>query len=523
MDGRQNLGTMTGVRALVAGRTPQVIAVIALAFTLVVIRSVVWIFFEQSSFDSDQAVVGLMAKHLAEGRAFPLFFYGQHYMLAVEAWLAAPVFRVAGASVAALKLPLLLINLVVTGLLLWLLVRTLKRRPFEALLISIFFVIPPPLVSARLVEAQGSNIEPFLYVLVLWLLRDRPIAFGLLAGFAFLHREFAAYAIAAIIVLDMMTGRAFTRGRLREYAMSWGMFALVVFVVNLLKLKADLLGPGTAGTINEGGLEAQISSWGQFVCWPPTELGMNLGWLGQENLGTIFNWKRDVLGPAGWSRTPTGYRWMAIALGCMSIVALVQVVRGKKHIGSNWQVGAYLMLVAVGAAFAYAVLGCSVRDRSLVRYTLLTIYFPIGLLILFWSAKPPAWSRAVVLGIVVLWGALSLLDNGRFLAAYLHRPPPSRVRELANYLESQGVRYARGTYWIAYQLDFLTEERLTVSSLDKVRVAEYQRIADEHDQQTVHIRPIRDWPRDCEEGIAYRLWCLDYFDRARNVARSTSQ
>ena len=35
---------------------------------------------EQSFFDSDQAIVGLMAKHLSELRAFPVFFYGQTYM-----------------------------------------------------------------------------------------------------------------------------------------------------------------------------------------------------------------------------------------------------------------------------------------------------------------------------------------------------------------------------------------------------------------------------------------------------------
>jgi hypothetical protein len=86
--------------------------------TLVVVRSAVLVFWEQAHFDADQAIVGLMAKHLAELRAFPLFYYGQNYMLGVEAWLAAPVFLIAGASVATLKLPLLALNVVVALLLL---------------------------------------------------------------------------------------------------------------------------------------------------------------------------------------------------------------------------------------------------------------------------------------------------------------------------------------------------------------------------------------------------------------------
>src|SRR4051812_50224726 len=72
---------------------------------LVVLRSLVLVFWEQAQFDSDQAITGLMAKHLAELRAFPLFYYGQSYMLAVEASLAAAMFIPFGASAATLKPP----------------------------------------------------------------------------------------------------------------------------------------------------------------------------------------------------------------------------------------------------------------------------------------------------------------------------------------------------------------------------------------------------------------------------------
>jgi len=38
----------------------------------------------------------------------------------------------------------------------------------------------------------------------------------------------------------------------------------------------------------------------------------------------------------------------------------------------------YLMVVGLAASLAYALLGCTVRDNMLIRYTLLTLYFPIG-------------------------------------------------------------------------------------------------------------------------------------------------
>src|SRR3954452_10239907 len=87
--------------------------ILALLVAVTIVRSAVFVFAPAAHFDSDQAVTGLMAKHLAELRAFPVFWYGQTYMLGVEAWIAAPLMALFGASVTALKLPLLLINIAI--------------------------------------------------------------------------------------------------------------------------------------------------------------------------------------------------------------------------------------------------------------------------------------------------------------------------------------------------------------------------------------------------------------------------
>ena len=51
-----------------------------------------------------------MAKHLSELRHFPLFFYGQNYMLGVQSWIAVPFFWIGGPTVLMLRLPLAIIN-----------------------------------------------------------------------------------------------------------------------------------------------------------------------------------------------------------------------------------------------------------------------------------------------------------------------------------------------------------------------------------------------------------------------------
>jgi hypothetical protein len=277
--------------------------------------------------------------------------------------------------------------------------------------------------------------------------------------------------------------------------------------------------------VNLGGLDAQVSAWKGLLCWRPAEVPLNLRWLAVENLGTIFNYRPDLLGPEGWTRTPAGHSWLAGgALVLMVTIATVETIRGRRNIaGGNWSFGVYLMAVAAQSALAYAVLGCSVQDRSLLRYTLLTLYFPVGLLVLFLTARPRAWSRRLVTAALVVWGACSLVDSSRFLAAYVHSPPPSPSRELVNFLESQGVRYGRAPYWVAYQLDFLSQERLTIASLEKVRVAEYQKIVDQHRGQAIEITHNVAWhDHGCEHGVALRFWCLENLDRARHVTQSRS-
>ena len=128
-------------------------------------------------------MIGLMAKHLSEGRTFPLFTYGQNYNLAFEAWMAAPLFWLAGPSVAMLKLPLLALNIAIVVLLIVYLEKDLQLRPALGFVAASFFILAPPGTSTYFLEASGVNIEPFFVVLLLWITRRRPLVFGMILGF----------------------------------------------------------------------------------------------------------------------------------------------------------------------------------------------------------------------------------------------------------------------------------------------------------------------------------------------------
>jgi hypothetical protein len=211
---------------------------LAIATSIVVLRSIVPLAFEQIV-DADQAVYGLMTKHLSEFRAFPLFFYGQNYMLGVESWIAVPFFWIGGPTVAMQRLPLVLLNIAVAVGYVWVFVR-LGLRPRYALATALPVIAFAPSVSTDLAAALGAGIEPFAYALLLWLIRDRPVAFGALLCFATLHREFTFLALPALALVEIGNKTFWSASSLARRGLA---FAAVWLLVDILKRNINMLGP----------------------------------------------------------------------------------------------------------------------------------------------------------------------------------------------------------------------------------------------------------------------------------------
>ena len=495
----------------------------ALAVVLVVGRSAVWLLWEQSYFDSDQAITGLMAKHLAEGRAFPLVFYGQHYMLAVEAWMVAPVFRLFGVSVATLKLPLLLVNVAIAVLLIRILARDVGLSAWSALVASLFFVIAPPVTASRLLEAQGANVEPLLYVLLLWTMRRQAVAFGLIAGVGFLHREFTAYAVVAILLLEWWYGHLWSIANLRRKAIVFAEMAVVFLVERQLLLRADLLGPGTGGTLPANVTTSPISTWTARFCWNPTQLVPNIAWLFRENLSTLFGWRVAPLADYVTSGLTAGHRWALAALLLLAAAAgaaAVRAIRDHRVVVPRRDAelavpgpafAGYLILVGILALGVYALASCLVQDRMLIRYTLLGLFVPVGVAAWLFRTGSPALKMIAAVA-TILWATASGVDTARLLTEYVRRPPANLYRGLADFLERRGVKYARGPYWTAYQIDFLTNERVIVGSYQKVRITEYEEIVNRHRDKAVTIY-FDDFCKPTEDGVNLLRWCVGGISR----------
>jgi len=465
------------IRRLLSRPTAIAFATAALA---VVLRSFVYLLFEQLSFDSDQAIMGLMAKHLTEGRAFPLFFYGQTYLLAVEAWAAAPIFLIAGPSVAALRASLLGWNLAFA----WLLMATLRGHnnmsAWLALVPALIFVLAPPSIATDLINAQGAIVEPFVYVAALWLLRRRPLWFGAVLGIGFRNREFVAYSIPALIIVELAAGEV-DRKRITEWLAAAVAFAAILQAVEALKPYADLMGPGTRGRT--------------FAALSGSELS-NLRDRFDFAVGALPGRARELLPQIlGWfsgarqvnTTLPIGNRrWLAFpAAACLMLFAgraLLLLFRPAAP-DESWRVAVAgrvaradyaVYLTVVGTIAIVAFIAGKPVLAGYSRYVLLGLLAPIGVIATFLILEPSESARRAAAALVIAWALLMTVDHVAIAASYIRNPDVNVNRIVADTLVAERMTTAVAGYWRAYVITFYARERLHVASWDFVRIQTYQ-------------------------------------------------
>ena len=111
-------------------------------------------------FHADQAVMGIMANHILQGKPM-VYFYGQGYMGSLEAFVAAPIFLVAGMSIFSLQLAPLafyFLFLIVNYFLLK------KVFGFEvSLFANLLLALSPPRLSRLSLIALGGYPETLFF------------------------------------------------------------------------------------------------------------------------------------------------------------------------------------------------------------------------------------------------------------------------------------------------------------------------------------------------------------------------
>jgi hypothetical protein len=466
----------------------------SVAVLLVLLRSAVFILRGYIDFNSDQAIVGLMAKHLSEFRHFPLFFYGQNYMLGVQSWVVAPFFWLARPSIAVLKTPLVLLNILAAVLLMRGLGNRLALRPALGFVAALPFIMPTPVVAGSFLQTLGaSGVEPLLYVLFLWMLRPRPFAFGALLALGYLHREFTLYAIPALIAIHLADRSVWTVAAARWTAWMAGGFGLVWLVLDDLRFHLEGLSLF---------LQAQM-----FAQWPClTTIGPldRIRYVIMTCLPVLLGGTRMPLDQFGMRSTAvTGSVFVGGLVAGAIVFMLVRLawLSRRKWSSASIVFAFYLMLVGCSALAGYA-LTCS-YPFPVIRYFNLAILLPIGCFAAFVAWEPSASLKRLVVLVFAVWSVANLVDNVRTIRDAYARPLPDPHGELTQFLLGHEIRYARADYWDAYVVDFLSRERVIVGSETIQRIHEYETQVDEHRDVAVHVQR-----EPCQGQFHVAAWCI---------------
>jgi hypothetical protein len=494
-----------------ATRPPGVVGELLIATTIaaaiVVFRSYVPTAFERFDFDSDQAIVGLMAKHLSELRAFPLFFYGQNYMLGVQSWIAVPFFWLGGPSLAMLRLPLIIVNIAVASTIIAVFVRQ-GMRPAIALVAVLPLLATTPVVSTSLVEALGVSVEPLAYALLLWFLRGRPVLFGAVFGLTFLHREFAAFSLIAIAFIQWRE-RSFSSGWVVRAAASFG---VVWLVVDLLKRTLNV-GPSAPPGVayQSGSLLLEVKQLLKLLSLDPRYYLAHLWQLMAEGLPEMLGARRHPIRSYGMISTLDAGSMVTAVVIVMALALAAYRVRRRQSDADRASLQAhsprftlYLALVGLQSALAYGLkTGMSTEVGIVINYVLLVLFLPVALLgAFFLREKSPRYRTAVVV-LVCLWSGLNLVDNARLVREYVTAPPVNNFREIADYLVGHRIKYGRAIYWDAYVVTFMARERVILASTDKVRIPAYQARVDANADNAVVL-----YRKPCGGGTMVSSWCI---------------
>lgn len=169
---------------------------------LATLLRLILIYFKWPFTESDEGNMGIVALHIAFQGDHPIFFYGAPYLGPLEGYAAAPLFRLFGSSLFALRLPLVLFfTLFLPGM--YYLVRLLYANEKFALFTVILLGLGSPDVLFLQLRASGEYPEIEMFAVLMCLL-----AIGLAFSFTRPESQKRWKRVAIYALLGLIIGQA---------------------------------------------------------------------------------------------------------------------------------------------------------------------------------------------------------------------------------------------------------------------------------------------------------------------------
>jgi 4-amino-4-deoxy-L-arabinose transferase-like glycosyltransferase len=491
--GAQLQSAIRGERTVDANRPTTKTSLLVLSL-LVLVGAVLRLDFMRAvgfCIDGDEAIVGLMGKHILEGRGVPVFYYGQHYMGSLEAVLASISFSLFGVSSFSLQLVPLICSLLLIVLMFCLGCAVMNTR--AGLVAAALMAVAPPGLLVWSSKARGGFIELVvigalaMLVCIAWIRTHPerlryPLALGFILGIGWWVNNQIVYFIAPIGVFSLI--HTFSQsmrlaGNGTAGGTTLGMSGGVVRVA-VCGLAAFIAGSAAYWFYN---IQRGFPSAGMYRVVDVNEFVHHLRGLFYVALPMIVGAQRF------WQKSPLfpGAKELALVMYLIPILLLValrwRAVLGLARGSIDRQKPVELLVlfsIACCGIFAISSFGGLVQAP---RY-LLPMYIGIYALVAICCELVMARSFKLGLGYLVLLLAFQLSASylgGRGIAGEPVVYASDRVardhKPLIEVLRSMGITHVRTNYWIGYRLAFETKEEITFSQIGEplqVRMPEYE-------------------------------------------------
>jgi hypothetical protein len=495
-------------------RAEGALTLLAIAALAVVVR-VPFLLYGERFFDSDQAVEGLMARHLLQGE-FPIFLWGQHYKGVPEVYLAAPVFWLFGSSVVALEATTLGCFAVFVGLQFRLFERLFSTR--IAWMATVLVLSGPPTLVLWTLSGNAEVVFTLLagtvmgLALVRW--RDTRSTGALaLAAAAFgfglwVHQYIVYYAIALAICVLATTPAA--RAWLRDLIVGPDLSPLTrLLTLGLGVVAAVYVALGMAAFV-VGGFDVTVG--GRFVSMHSPQRLWRIG-AALVGIAALIRVSSQLAKPErGPGRSLAFAMLIGFAAGYAPAIGAALVSRGsapvpridaaglvtasstiattivpmvfgfRSHTTEWLPVSPWLALILV-AVMAMSIRAISTRpmtpffhilavvvplvflvsgsfvDSQSYRY-LMPIYGAVPAVLAIGIDDVWRWRRGAAIAVLVSVVALFAAQQ---IAWYERLSPDTRSQAIVDCLTVHGLRGAVADYWVSYKVTFLSNERLILA------------------------------------------------------------
>lgn len=405
-------------------------------------------------FNSDEAIVGLMASHIIEGQA-PVFFYGQAYMGSLDAWLIAGFFRAFGPAVVWIRV----VQAILYALFLvsaWLLARTFFPRRRLARWVVLLGALPPVLVTTYTSATLGGYGEILLLGNLCLILGYRVLSesgrkkewvlLGLAAGLGFWTLGLIVVYVLPVAVIGLLRLRP-SRAWLSGITLAAAGFLLGSapwWLYNWSHNGAALMAL-TGGTPLPSSLGARLA--GLFALGLPALLGLRFPW------------------------SPQFLPYPLLFLGLvLHLAVFLHLFERFRHRSSALGLGTRLLLVMV-AGFAVIFAASQFGIDSTGRY-LLPLYLPLLLASAYlleagWRWRRPA-AYAALAGFLLLNGAATAQAAVSPAGITTQFDPITRFgnqhdEALIEFFGERSIETGYSNYWVAYRIGFLSGEDIMLS------------------------------------------------------------